>query len=98
MLKRLTNPMKSVTAASACMFTAFLLSMDMFPSLRKCFEARKDFEKCGEVCAIVGKREGIEKWYEEGQVRERAWTLSPFGTAAWIREASDKFGQDDHVD
>ncbi|KAF8078535.1 hypothetical protein FPV67DRAFT_60839 [Lyophyllum atratum] len=97
MLKRLTNPVRSVTAASASMFTAFLLSMDMFPCLEKCFEARKDFEKCGEVCAIVGEREDIKKWYEEDRVRERAWTLGAFGTAGWIREASDKFGQDDDV-
>lgn len=91
LLKRIQNRTDVVSAATACMFTAVQFTMDMYPSLAKSFESKMAFGRCGEILHAVAKKERISRWYEEHWVRERVWTLSPFGTVEWVRAEGRKF-------
>lgn len=77
------------TAASV--FTAILFILDLFPSMEKNLQEGGEFVLCGKLWKAVGERARIKAWYNKENIMGKAWTISEYGTAEWIKSEGKKY-------
>jgi len=84
-------PSDQLLAAAASAFVALYLSGDLFPSLRAQMNEGGLFPSCARLIDAVEQRSRIKEWFENENIRQKAWTIMPAGQVAWIQEQAEKY-------
>jgi len=83
-------PSDQLLAAAASAFAALCFSGDLFPSLRAQMTAGGLYPTCARLIEAVEQRSRIKKWFEEGNIKQKPWTVRPSGHMAQIQEQAKK--------
>ncbi|KDQ20319.1 hypothetical protein BOTBODRAFT_170305 [Botryobasidium botryosum FD-172 SS1] len=84
-------PSDQLLAATASAFAALWFSGDLFPSLRAQMTAGGLYPTCARLVETVEQRSRIRKWLEEGDIKQKAWTVRPSGQMPHIQEQANRY-------
>lgn len=80
-----------LTALHATVTAAITFITQMFPSARLALRPGGNCPLCGQLWEAVMTRPRVVAYWKEHKIDEKAWTITDYGTAAWIAKEAAKY-------